>query len=37
MKVVKQKLKDGKIRIILIKDNAKDEDKIKNKKSSVND
>lgn len=37
MKVIKQKLEDGKIRIILIKNNIKNRDSIEVEKSNVND
>lgn len=36
MKVIKQKLEDGKIRIILIKNNIKNRDSIEVEKSNVN-
>ena len=37
MKVIKQKLEDGKIRIILIKNNIKNRNSIEVEKSNVND
>ena len=37
MKVIKQKLEDGKIRIILIKNNIKNRNSIEVEQSNVND